>query len=426
MNLHKIIIYILIVSLFSLEFLYSTLHLIPRFVKWTPEFLSLVSLIIILLKIVTEKKNIYIEAKYLYLFFFLLLIIVTSILYNKVHAGTLIQGLRRYFKTIPFLLLPIVYPLNGKELKKIFHLLLICSFIQVPISLWQRFVLSKDIITGDFVTGTLGHGASGFLSIFLTSVIGFLTSFYINKKISTFFYIFTLLILIIPCAINETKITFLLLPIAITFPIIFSQRKVEKIIPIILLLTLFISSSIIIKNIYDKLMIPRWGYGISGFVQNETHFQKYVGGRLDPLRLTLIKGVTDIEILLFGKGIGNASIGFTEMLSGKSDIVEQADKFAIGDIGFNTLVWEIGTFATFLYFMFHLFVFVDSYILSKLSHEFSSTALGMLPFITIYTITYFYNTAFHFNLLNYMFFYLSGIIIINKYKLRHFSNSILY
>ena len=343
------------------------------------------------------------------------MIITISVLYNKVNAGPLIQGIRRYFKVIPFLLLPIVYPLNKKELNLIYILILIFCCIQLPFSLWQRFILSKNLVTGDLVTGTLGHGASGFLSIILTTAIGFITSFYINKKMSLLFYIIVLTICIIPCSINETKVTFLFLPIAILFPIFFSQQKLNKIIPIVMIFILTVSSFFVIKHIYDKFITQKWGYGIHGFIQDEDHFKRYLSGRLNPLLLTLKKGFTDIEVFSFGKGIGNASMGFTEMLSGKSDVIEQADKYGIGKLGFNTLVWEIGLLATLLYFVFHIFIFIDSYKLSKLKIEISTTALGMIPFITIYSITYFYNTAFFFNLLNYLFFYLSGIIIFNKY-----------
>ena len=107
------------------------------------------------------------------------------------------------------------------------------AFMQLPVVVWQRFIKYAAIQGGDPMGGTLGHGTSGVLSLFLLIVLSFLVAFYLKKRIPFWFFIISLFIVFLPTTMNETKITFILLPLSLLIPAIFlksQRRKISKII----------------------------------------------------------------------------------------------------------------------------------------------------------------------------------------------------
>ena len=108
----KLILYIFTISAFSVDYLYAKLNYGHRAITWIPEYLSIIAFVYVLL-IIAKNKKIYIENKYIILFSLFIFIIFISIVYNQVEPGALFQGLRRYFKALPFFLLPIVAQLTN-------------------------------------------------------------------------------------------------------------------------------------------------------------------------------------------------------------------------------------------------------------------------------------------------------------------------
>jgi hypothetical protein len=109
--------------------------------------------------------------------------------------------------------------------------LIFFTLAQIPASLWQY----QKFTAGDSVGGTYGFGGSGIISQLL-----FLATFYLLVRHGspdegmTFSVKKVLLfsVLLVPCALNETKIAFVLLGVYILL-LVGSRRKIYKAIPLL-------------------------------------------------------------------------------------------------------------------------------------------------------------------------------------------------
>ena len=88
--------------------------------------------------------------------------------YFREHKRTFILGL-------PFFFLPAVYKFSDRDIAKQFKFLLICTIIQLPVAVYQRFIESKGLLSGDAVRGTLNNSST--LSVFLVCAIALLLAF---------------------------------------------------------------------------------------------------------------------------------------------------------------------------------------------------------------------------------------------------------
>lgn len=167
-----------------------------------------------------------------------LLISTITVIYNLDNLGLMAQlnGLRQplFF----FSSLVVVHDIFQSHQKEKFIqyctlFLLVFAIAQTPTSLLQ-FVRHG---AGDDVGGTFGWGGSGIVTLLL-----FLICFYFVVKFGSLdngssFGVTRALVftpLLIPCALNSTKITFLLLPLFFVL-LLFSKKKLYKTIPFLLL-----------------------------------------------------------------------------------------------------------------------------------------------------------------------------------------------
>jgi len=122
---------------------------------------------------------------------------------------------------------------HGEKLERIMAwLLLAVAVIQIPVA-WRQF---QEYGMNDFVGGTFGFAGAGILSLVLFLISFFAIVRFGSLDEGTHFSLFTIAlcsILLFPTAINETKISFVLLGIYLTL-LLFS-RKIFKAIPIMAL-----------------------------------------------------------------------------------------------------------------------------------------------------------------------------------------------
>lgn len=375
---------------------------------WIPEFIAIFIAISIPFRTATHKQ-IRLPLKYSILVFLYLAHIVIGFLLNDVTGWTVLAGLRIYTKFIPIFLMPVIYPFSERALKNIILWVFVLSMLQLPVVLWQRFVQYATSLSGDPMGGTLGVSTSGILAIYLSIILSFLVAFYFKEQITLSVFIVSAAAAFIPLTLNETKISFVLLPIAFILPAFFVRGKREVIFRVMVVFSLLIVSFIVFKGVYDYFATKRWGTGIVGFVTEPGQLEEYSKNRVDPIKYAFTRAVAkDSRFVFFGRGAGNTSEGFTRRLSGK--YLKEATYYGSG-ITFTKLMWETGIMGTVLFFLFPFFVFLDSARLCKEEGFPGAFPLGMLSFTTFFTLSTFYTFTIDSNVLIFMFFLASGQLV---------------
>ncbi len=214
----KLKIYIFILSFFYFGTGGFFLGLIPGSEKIYRYLIVLFQGILILAAFssITQQRKLF-NTKILKLF---LIVSTMTFLYNIYNVGLLthLNGLRDPLTFISALILAeSIFNSNySNYFNKIFtKSLIIFVLLQVPVSLNQYFQYGA----GDFVSGTLSFadlgGGSGILtqSLFLSSFFLFLNYGYKTEASFNYRKLIIFIILLLPIAINETKISFFLLPL---------------------------------------------------------------------------------------------------------------------------------------------------------------------------------------------------------------------
>jgi hypothetical protein len=321
---------------------------------------------------------------------------------------------------MPFFFLPIVYKFSDDEIMTHLKILLFFSLIQFPLTIFQRFFLFRGYVTGDYVTGTLA--TSSILSICQICCITILTAFYIKKKIKAFPFFLFALMLFIPTALNETKGTMVLFPIAITITILCSKGAIINLKKISLIFT----TGLLILLIF----IPLYGYLYSGradvvnFFKGHGHktssFEGYlyrglseheIGerelGRLDAFFFPFKKLADEPFKLFIGLGMGNVNESGVRLFMGE---YTEYDKYGANMISAASLIWETGIIGLFLHLVFLWLVMKDAMALRSDDGLTGCLALGWVAIPIMLGLSFFYKNIFHLKVIAYLFWYISGLI----------------
>jgi len=252
----KLLIYILFIFIFIFDYVIYSTGIIPRVFSWIPEVLSGIAVLIVCVHI-AKNRIIFIPTRYVIFFSFLFAFLVVGIVANQVQPGAVFSGIRKYFRYAPFFLFPLVYQFDDKEIGKFVKVLLVFSFIQLPVAVYQKLVVFKVSPTGDVIQGTvLG---SGHLAVFLICVISMVLAYYLKERISLYKAFLFIAILFLPVAITEATASIFLLPLAFIVPAIFlsgARSKIRSLMPVVLIGTIIFISFIAIYNLQYS---GRWG-----------------------------------------------------------------------------------------------------------------------------------------------------------------------
>jgi hypothetical protein len=417
-------IYSLLISLYLFDgflgdgLLNNGLHLIPGRFSWACEILSSLVGVFFFIYLSIGKK-IRIRLVYVLFFFFLTIYLLSGIVLNAVPSGAIFAGIRRYFVFIPLFFLPSVYDFTEKQIKNQLYVILLFSIIQIPFSIYQRFYLFKYLSVGDMVTGTLL--SSAVLTLNQVLFIAILSALYIKKKIRIKLFIFFLALLVLPTAINETKATLILLPIAISVPIFLGTDKIFNFKKFFLICaTGIVTMAIFIplyNHIYDTNLIEFFsfsnedagtksikGYLYRGLTVEETDQE---AGRIDALLFPFKILHKKPFKLLFGLGIGNVNSSGIGRFKGE---YTHYDKYGANTISVASMIWEIGILGFLLHLSFFYLVLQDAFKLKSSDSIFGALALGWIAIVIMLFTCLFYANIFHIKVIGYLFFYFSGII----------------
>ena len=164
--------------------------------------------------------------KWLLAFF---LVILISAVVNGSFSLNAIISLKGYFQMLGILLALAYFGFSPVQADRFVKAILILGFVQLPFALHQflflvperatafaasHLVVGVDVVVGTFLGSMQGGGASAVLAVFQVTAISLLFARWkrgLLKSRTTFISAF---ILLLPLTLNETKITFLLLPFA--------------------------------------------------------------------------------------------------------------------------------------------------------------------------------------------------------------------
>lgn len=319
-------------------------------------------------------RRLRLPSSYLVILGLLLLGMVTAIVWQGEAAGTIVAGLRHYFKFLPFLLLPAVVEFTPKQLR--LHLWVIGAIcaIQPPVALYQRFVeFAGDMHSGDLITGTLGSSAA--VSMVMIGAVAFLVCAYLRGRIGMLTLMVTGAYCCIPVMINETKVSIVLLPLVLIFALALMPNRRQlfrKLVPVLgagaVMLVIFVA-------VYDYIAeFNEFNTPIADFLTEEAlRDYLYTGnrsaaaigyvGRVDSIVLAIENISKDPILALFGLGPGNAS---PSSIAGFAGEYARYDRlYGVNMTEASRLLWEVGFFGSTLVVLFFGVLLKDAKRLSR-------------------------------------------------------------
>ena len=302
-------------------------------------------------------------------------------------------------------------------------LLLVFAILQLPLALYQRF-FEYHIASGDYIAGTLT--AAPMLSIYLIGVIAVIMGYYLKKQLTVKTFMLLVTIAFIPTAINETKATVILLPLAILVPTLFQVGRESRIKILVTVIPLGLLMIVGYQYIYKGLYTGRsdvLSFYTSGKAQDYLYkgaqAQDVTGksesevGRIDSIILAYKENSRDLFRLIWGVGIGNAAVSFSRKFQGK--YVDEYLRLGGKKTGLSHFIWEIGLLGVAHILWFLLLVFLDALALRKGKDAVGPLALGWLGVTAIFLISLPYQNLITKNELIYPFSYLSGFLAARAY-----------
>ena len=421
---HRLVL-VMICAVMLAEHLIATLGL-PRIVKFLPEMLTLITILIVVAVGVRDQFR-FVAPKYWFAFGFVAFVMVSGILINQVGTGPIVAGLRTYFRAIPFFFLPAVFYFTDEQIKQQLKLLLVLALLQVPIAAYQRWiVMSEGRFTGDEVFGTLQ--ISSILSIFLISSVMILVGMRLRSRLGTKAFLLLCFFLLVPTMINETKSTVLLLPVALFTAILVGVRPGQKLRVVSIALALLVGFGAIFVPVYDYLM-PAWHSSITDFYTDKETVDRYLEregagigatdsesvGRADAIRISIEYMAREPTRLAFGLGLGNVS----DSSLGESFSGQYSHLFRyIAIVSFGVFLLEIGLLGVAGVFLLYWFVFRDSLAVARHDQGLRGPlAIGWSGVVTIITLTTFYKNIHVFESISYLFWYFSGLVAARRIQL---------
>jgi len=437
---------------FSLDYLSQTLGIIPRQFTWLPEVISIGILFYLFIRLFREKDLVPIFSRTQLVIFFIALTLIGLII-NRVDTPVALAGIRNNLKYLPLFFLPFFYKFDKSFLQRFLAFLLLLALLQFPVTIIQRIVYKTT--SGDPIGGSLGAQSSGILSVFLALCLVFWSFYFIKGKLKPIVFFAGFMVLISPMGLNETKVSFFILPVAFVCIFLFTRYKKIHIKKILIVFVCFSVGMILIGSLFNHMYVQERNTDkkvvtkkINSSPKNELKLSessvlkekkpaRYKAIKyFDPNRLmTLLykneilkRGAlnripqvifafnhikTNPVRLLFGVGAGNASDSFFEKAKG-----EYYKKYGELDIGNNLLsrlLWEYGLIGTLLFFSIFIFLFLRIWKLRTGADIMGAAASGYLVLIVIFSITSVYFNTMLMNLFGYLFWFLGGYLLAYRY-----------
>jgi hypothetical protein len=416
----QFVILAVIVAVMGLQYMVY-LGWLPSLFNYLPEILALVACAAVVLVGVQTRFR-YVRPIYWLVFSALALVTVCGAVVNSLEPGPMFAGIRTYLRAVPFFFLPAVLLFTERQVRTQLLVLLAFCAVQAPLAWAQRLgPLSNEYTGGDSVIGSVMD--SGILSMFLIGAACVLTACYLRRRISFLPYLVLLLLCLAPTTMNETKVTLVMLPVALMVTFYAGSARGTRLKNMLLGLILIAGFLAVFIPIYDYFIAPKWGYGILDFLTMEGRVERYlttgaevgvqegVGrapGRLDGVFVAFSELSKDPTQLVFGYGIGNASdSALGAQFSGA--YLETFAPFPATTL--TVLLLELGVLGLALVLFLHWLIFLDSLAIARRDPGIlGAVAMGWTGVTAVLIIGFPYVGIVTFPAMSYLFWYFSGLL----------------
>lgn len=421
---------VLFVCVFTLDYVRSEFGL-PQVLGLVPELLSGVALLMVFNGIIANGLKM--RASYLLVFAIFVLVVLAGLVIADASAGPLVGGIRFYGKYVPFMLLPMVFEFSERQLQFQMKLLLGLALLQLPVTFLQRFVIYAGG-SGDLARGTFTSGSQN--AIVLLSVIAVITGFYNKRLLSGAQAVIIGVLLFLPSTMAEVKGAFVLMPIALLLPTLFStgsKPSAGLLLRTSIVLVLALGTYSLLYNLAestrDRTVKEEHRTSILEFILDPRSVLLYLApklagsenanreGRIDQVVEPLIEHKDDLLKLATGLGLGALSKSPFKALS--SD--QHAHILANGRarVTMSYLLWEIGILGTLVVLVALFLVWRDALHVRHSPHPIGAIALGWLAVVPIFFLAMFWKNTIINNAVMFLFAYYSGHIMAAGYRLRN-------
>jgi hypothetical protein len=415
----QLLFYAMATCIFCIDWLAEKLHILPDSATYFPELFAVIFSLAIVFSI-AQRRRIDIDSRVAVILVLFVLVILSSAIVNNLSPGVLINGIRLNLKFLPFFVLPLVYQFSEAQIRRQLAFVLTLTLVQMPVALYQRFVKYASDPSGDPVGGTLGANTSGILSIWLACVIAVVVSFYLTKMMRLRTLVVLLALLIAPMTINETKISFFLIPLALIVPAVLSNREGSRWARLVMTTGATFMLFIILVIVYDSLRPANRADILDWFTSDDAAEYVYLGSetggkrkdvkRLDSIRIAY-KKLQYENAIIFGLGPGNISPAFDRNFEG--EYFRRYDHLNPQKTQISLSLWETGTSGTLLTvsLMLACGLVAFKFMLRNHGDQYEALALGWLGVTTILCLCLFYESVLAIDIFAIFYWFYSGVIV---------------
>ncbi len=413
----------LFVAIFLSGYLAQRLGVIPVYFMLIPELLTGIALLAVLLRVISGRR-IALDWRYVAFLGVFLFTLVAGFLAQSMPPGAIVAGLRNYVKFVPIFLLAAAYPFTARQLKSQLIVLLVVLIAQIPLAVYQRFVqFAHRMHTGDPIQGMATSSSA--LSLLMVCAIVLLVSLYLRSRIKLPFLLFATALLMVPTTLNETKGTFVMLPVAMLAPAFFmprGARPFRKMVPII---AIGMVALIAFVAVYDRMITHR-DDGVTiieFFTEGRVNTYLYTGaaegedryiGRFDSVAIASKMISADPLKLAFGYGAGNVST--SRSLPGfEGDYGIYFDRYGVGVTQVSNFLWEIGAVGMLAFLWLYWCVFRDARLLARTKGDFAIYGQVWAVIVILMGMALMYKSVLAMNEIAYLFWFYSGVVARNAY-----------
>jgi hypothetical protein len=403
----------------------------PAVLRFLPEAMSGVVILYVLLAGTRDRFHL-VAAKYWLVFGALALVLLCGVINGAPGAGPVISGLRFYLRAVPLFFLPAVLPLSEFQLKRQLKWLLGITLIQVPVAVYQRWVIqAAGRFSGDDVRGTLLD--SGILTLFLACGIAVLTGLLMRGRIRARWYVLLTVLIIIPTTLNETKVAAFYLPMAILIAVLVGAAPGKRL--------RYASVGLLGLMVIGALFVPIYNLtqvnnpyknerDIAAFFTNEKEVSRYLSSNVagvgtkkdvrrgDAIVVPLQFLAKDPVRLAFGLGTGAVSpSNLGKNFEGEYHLLFK--QFLI--VSLTVFLLEFGVFGVALILVLFWLVFSDTLAVARNDKNtlFGALAVGWAAVVPIFALDIFYTNFHEFASVTYLYWYFSGLICARRMALAY-------
>ena len=416
--------YLYLILLFSLHWFTDSLQVLPKPFNFIPDVLVLMLFLRGCYNRLHQGRALPRTPIDFFVILFICVAVLSSLINQRDSVLVFFNGLFR--QNLKFILLSyalIYLAPTERVLRRLILLFVTLELIQVPITVIQFLVYRNWDLAG----GTLGFATTGVLALSALMLMALL--FGLARVTHKMQYSYLGLLLFIPLVVGEGKIGFVLAPLLILFLLIYRWGLFRARTTLILVLfglsyvLSILALSVLLPQARSLNVLSSLSYTLDNYERSLSATGGFPRSRLGDIEFTVGLLSVDTTKTLFGYGPGSSSRAFTEVADGSlySQFKEfEGPYFYFSFVQLSTTLLEYGLAGLLVYLMTLWRVYrCNSKFLAKTTDTFwGGVAWGFRGVVFVFVAGIVYWRVWSTEVLASMFWMLSGIILVQGWRLR--------